>query len=281
MTSDDHAKLIGRVEELVDADRMDDAVRTVAAPLAADPDSPRLNALMAIAMARSSDGAIEQAERAIELDPLDPFGHFALGFAHLMRSNHEAARESYQYSLGLEGHPRRVDAYNHLASALLYLDDGPAARAVLGAATEEFPDNFDVHETLAQVLLAEGNRAEARKVFWRLFRTRPSPPTFEDWVRTLFHRRIAQSSMVLGLVAFAALLGFGGRDPNWSGRAIAAYTGCTIAVTFGVALLVTTFVSWRWRRHRFRWLNLLLGLELLVGYVLVWWGPRFGIATGR
>ena len=104
--SSDHAELMARVEALVDMRRTDEAVANVETHLAAEPDSPRLNALLAIALARRSDGAIEQAKRAIKLDALDPFAHFAVGFAYLTRSDYEAAREPYEYSLTIQGHPR-------------------------------------------------------------------------------------------------------------------------------------------------------------------------------
>lgn len=158
-----YGDLLVQVEMLVDQLRAAEAVALVEPYLVADPDSARLNALTAIAMACERETAVERAQRAVDLDSTDPFAYFALGFTYLMRFDYAAARQPYEQSLALPGHPRRADAFDHLVSVLTQLGDLPAARTVLDAANAEFPNSVDL-ETHARLLQAEGNRAEARRL---------------------------------------------------------------------------------------------------------------------
>lgn len=60
-----------------------------------------------------------------------------------------------------------------------------------------------------------------------------------------------QTAIGLTVAAFAALLGMGSHDPHWTGRTVTAYFAFTLVVCFGLALLFTSLVALRWRRHWF------------------------------
>ena len=90
-----------------------------------------------------------------------------------------------------------------------------------------------------------------------------------------------KSTIALTVAAFAALLSIGSHDPHWAGRTITAYFAFTMVVCFALALIFSSLVALRWRRHWFRRSHLLLGIELLAAYALIWWGPRFGLGKRR
>jgi TolB-like protein/DNA-binding SARP family transcriptional activator len=49
-----------------------------------------------------ADSGVATARRAVELDPQLSGAHFALGTAHLVRGEHEAARASFEYAIALD-----------------------------------------------------------------------------------------------------------------------------------------------------------------------------------
>jgi adenylate cyclase len=101
------------------------------AGLTADPDNARLLGLLANVLSSdvlnawnsAGDAEVNRAEelarKAISLEPKTPLAHYALGFVHRLRGNHEASLRAFQEAIKHD--PNLAKAYAQAANELVFL----------------------------------------------------------------------------------------------------------------------------------------------------------------
>jgi len=105
-----------------------------------------------------SPGAIGSFKRAIELDPKFAEAYVNLSALQLDQKDAQGALATADAGLNHAKHP---DLYLNRAIALENLGKKDDAASAYAAAVEHMPDNFSLRISYAQLLLANGNKAEA------------------------------------------------------------------------------------------------------------------------
>jgi len=119
------------------------------AGLKADPDNARLLSILAFWLASDFlngwnkvgmadvDRADAAARKAISLDPHVALAHHAMGCVHRIRSNHQAALESFKEAIKVD--PNFAPAYAQGANEMVFLGDAKGAIAMADKAIELSP----------------------------------------------------------------------------------------------------------------------------------------------
>jgi TolB-like protein/class 3 adenylate cyclase/Flp pilus assembly protein TadD len=133
---------------------------------------------------RQFDKALNEAERAVALDPNDPDGHLAMAWALIFAGSADAAIASAENGVQLD--PYFPGSYLFaLGTAQLMLDRYTAAETTLKRALELSPENLEVLAPLTVAYARLGQLEEARTTlqeytdFWILYA--PRIETHMDW----------------------------------------------------------------------------------------------------
>ncbi len=118
------------------------------------------------------DQALDFAQRAVQIRPMDAHSHNSLGLCYLaMLRLDEAATE---FTRALELLPNQAPVYHNLGTALYLLGRDMDAAKAFDRALLISPQSIDSFLSLAQVLLSQSNPAEAAKCARRALALNPS-----------------------------------------------------------------------------------------------------------
>lgn len=140
------------------------------------------------------DRSLELALQALEMEPLLPEAHAALGDALYLQSATDRAIESYQEAVRLD--EENAIAWCHLANACNAVDDHQTAEAAARRAIQLYPTYYWSHTVLGDALAAQGRGDEAIEAYENAMRLNPDAtgPYFdiadihwerEDWEAAL------------------------------------------------------------------------------------------------
>ncbi len=154
--------------------------------------------------------SLELARRALEMEPLLPEAHAALGDALYLQSATDQAIESYQEAVRLD--EENAVAWCHLANAGNAVDDHQTAEAAARRAIRLYPTYYWSHTVLGDALVAQGRGDEAIEAYQNAMRLNPDArgPYFdiaeihlerEDWEAALaVYERARERFVTTGLL---------------------------------------------------------------------------------
>lgn len=163
--------------------------------LTENPDSAEAHARLSICLSRMNRrfGAVEEAERALRIDPEYPLGHVAMGYAALFTGDVRGARAAVE-------RVRRLDPEGHVAFILrcdiaLATRNGKELRAAATALLTSDPDNTFCVCMLSRAAAMEGKGAEAERLAREALRAEPEDALAHECIGWAFfaQRRFRQA----------------------------------------------------------------------------------------
>jgi len=145
----------------IQVDQVANAVTELRAALALAPDSPKAHYDLGVAYKLEDDAAeaIPQLEAAEKLDRSGYEAPYVLGLLYDQTARYAEAAQQLETSLKL--HRENGDGWSTLGSVDLKLNKLPEAADALRIAVQQLPGQADPHLLLANVLIQQGNTAEA------------------------------------------------------------------------------------------------------------------------
>lgn len=162
------------------AGRPDQARRTLESALARAPRDPRINRILGLLLAQLKDTArgVYHAQRAAELEPLNPDNSAALGDVLMLAARHADAARAFQQTIALD--PRRPAAYDGLAQSRLFIDDAEGAIAAMAEAVAAIPGEVALWRNYGGLLLRLCRHEEAIAILRRGIAINPARPEIDD-----------------------------------------------------------------------------------------------------
>jgi protein O-GlcNAc transferase len=147
----------------IQVDQLANAITELRAALKLAPDSPKVHYDLGAAYKLQDDAtdAIPQLEAAEKLDPTGYEAPYVLGVLYNQIARYPEAAQQLESSLKL--HSRNGDGWSTLGTIDLKLNKLPEAANALRKAIEQLPGQSDPHLLLANVLIKQGNTAEAEQ----------------------------------------------------------------------------------------------------------------------
>lgn len=150
-----------------------------------DPGSPALQESlvdMALRTGHFSE-ALELAQKVVALDPQRAKSHVLLGRLKILKGDISGAVASFRQALTLDPHLPDVQEYLEQVEGLVERPIGPDRPSIksLRRLIKASPDNPDLHEVLAKVYLARGEKKKAMRELAEVLRLNPAHP------EALFH----------------------------------------------------------------------------------------------
>lgn len=104
---------------LIEQNRFELAIEALQQALLADPDTPRIHALMAVCLRQldRNKEALAAAQRAVALGPDDAYGHYVLAGVYIELNRYQEAEQSIQEAIRLD--PQDADHHTRLSSVQL------------------------------------------------------------------------------------------------------------------------------------------------------------------
>ena len=168
---------IDRAAALLDLGRPDEALEHLRHAAAAEPESPAVHCLMALAKLQLGDakGSLEAAGTAVAAGPELEWGHRLRAIALIQLGRKGDAKAAALEAARLE--PETATTHIVLAKALQATGDEAGATAAARHAIELDPEDADTHSTLGEVLFEQGRAREAIPAFEAALRLDPEDAT--------------------------------------------------------------------------------------------------------
>ncbi|SDJ93310.1 MULTISPECIES: adenylate/guanylate cyclase domain-containing protein [Bradyrhizobium] len=169
------------------AEKSLEARRHAEAGLMADPDNARLLGLIATKLTSdvlngwndAGNAEVERADaaarKAIGLDPNVQSAHFALGWVHRLRGNHQAALDAFRQAIKIN--PNFASAYAQAGNEMVFLGDPKGAIALAEKACELSPKDMSYTVFLwvkGRAYFAIGDYEKAAEALGASVRARPN-----------------------------------------------------------------------------------------------------------
>jgi len=160
----------GQVTQAIDA--LNRAVK-------ANPDRPESHNLLGVAAERQGDAATAEREyrEAIRLQP--SYAEANTNLAGILAQSHNYKDAAFYFERALAADPHHVEAHHYYGRLLALMDQMPRSIAELREAAKETADDVQVHQDLADMLLASGRSSEAAPEFERVLTLQPNQPHSE------------------------------------------------------------------------------------------------------
>jgi tetratricopeptide (TPR) repeat protein len=143
--------------------------------------------------------AIEEFQKAVDLDPAFPRVHYYLGLTYLLKGGAEKLGEAQaQFKIELASHPNEFFAHYYLGIAATVERKWPDAVAYLQTASKLQPDNPDPYFFIGQAFQGLNKHAEAIEAFRKAIALNPDLK-HNDYQVTNAHYRLGQSLLKTGL----------------------------------------------------------------------------------
>ena len=170
-------KYINFINEMMRAQRPDEALEIIRNALALDPENYRLNvfAAQSLAALRQWNRALEASKRAQALRPEDAESYYISGQIHIRRGEYELALEPLQRAVEL--FPQNVQAIHQLAATYLALGRDEEAIRHFEAVLALDDSRWVVMADLATAYARTGRATEARDTLQKALELKPYSST--------------------------------------------------------------------------------------------------------
>jgi tetratricopeptide (TPR) repeat protein len=165
---------IQRAVQLIQLHKYDLALKELDSMLADDPNIARVYSLKALAFMDKKQKlkAIENAQKAIGIDPDDAYPHYVLGVVYFnLTEDYKKTQDSIKESLKIN--PDNPDCYDILAQLRLIKLDYSGALKFCEEGLKLDPQDVDCLSTRARVLALMGKRGEAKQTIGNALSTDP------------------------------------------------------------------------------------------------------------
>lgn len=163
--------------------------------LTENPDSAEAHAKLSICLSRMNRrfGAVEEAERALRIDPEYPLAHIALGYAALSTGDARGAREAVERVRKLE--PEGASAFYLRCDVALVTRNARELRAAATELLNHAPEDTFGICMLSRAAAMEGKGAEAERLAREALRDEPEDPLAHECIGWAFfaQRRFRQA----------------------------------------------------------------------------------------
>ncbi len=155
------------------------ALDTLNRAVKANPERPESYNLLGVIAARQGDLATAEREyrEAIRLQP--SYAEANTNLAGILAQSHNYKDAAFYFERALAADPHHVEAHHYYGRLLALMNQIPRSIAELREAAKEAADDVQVHQDLADVLLATGRAAEAAPEFERVLALQPNQPHSE------------------------------------------------------------------------------------------------------